>query len=85
MPPPARHTPAEDYAAARTSVLAALDEEGTNRDMLLLLARTQLRLADGDGAQATLVRLEEAGLRSAEIVADEGRSRDPCAASPMRR
>lgn len=64
---------AEDYVAARTSVVAALDadgagSEGTGREMLLLLARTQLKLADGDGAQATLVRLEEAGVRSAEIV-----------------
>jgi tetratricopeptide (TPR) repeat protein len=63
---------AEDYAAARTNVIAALDAapnaDGGNREMLLLLARSQLRLADGDGAQATLVRLEEAGARSAEIV-----------------
>lgn len=59
---------AEDYALARTAVLSALDGDSTNREMLLLLARSQLRLADGDGAQATLVRLEEAGLRSAEIV-----------------
>lgn len=62
---------AENYAAARASVLAALDAgssaDRSNREMLLLLARTQLRLADGDGAQATLVRLEEAGVRSAEI------------------
>ena len=59
---------AENYDAARTSVMAALDAESANRDMLLLLARTQLKLADGDGAQATLVRLEEAGVRSKEIV-----------------
>ncbi|MFM9936930.1 MAG: tetratricopeptide repeat protein [Novosphingobium sp.] len=59
---------AEDFAAARTSVLAALEAENANREMLLLLARAQLKLADGDGAQATLVRLEEAGAHSAEIV-----------------
>lgn len=59
---------AEDYSAARTSVIAALDADGANRDMLLLLAQTQLKLADGDGAQATLVRMEEAGVRSPEIV-----------------
>lgn len=58
---------AEDYAAARTSVLAALDAGDESREMLLLLARSQIKLADGDGAQATLVRLEEAGERSPEI------------------
>ena len=59
---------AEDYAAARAQVLGALDADGNNREMLLLLARTQLRLADGDGAQATLTRLEEGGFTSAELV-----------------
>jgi tetratricopeptide (TPR) repeat protein len=59
---------AEDYAAARTQVLAALDGDGGNREMLLLFARTQLKLGDGDGAQATLTRLEEAGFTSAEVV-----------------
>lgn len=59
---------AEDYAAARTSVLGALEGDSTNREMLLLLARAQLRLADGDGAQATLVRLEESGVRSPDIM-----------------
>ena len=59
---------AEDYAAARASVLGALDADSANRDMLLLLARAQLKLADGDGAQATLVRLEDAGVHSADIV-----------------
>ena len=58
---------AEDYAAARTSVLAALDADGTNREMLLLLARAQLKLADGDGAQSTLVRLEDAGVHTPDI------------------
>lgn len=59
---------AEDYAAARTAVLGALDSDGSNRDMQLLLARTQLKLGDGDGAQATLTRLEEQGFTSAELV-----------------
>ncbi|GEO00602.1 hypothetical protein NSE01_24340 [Novosphingobium sediminis] len=58
---------AEDYAAARAQVLGALDGDGGNRDMMLLLARTQLKLGDGDGAQATLTRLEEGGLASAEL------------------
>ena len=59
---------AEDYASARAQVLGALDGDGTNRDMLLLFARTQLKLSDGDGAQATLARLEEAGFTSPELV-----------------
>lgn len=59
---------AEDYATARTQVLGALDSDGGNRDMLLLFARTQLKLGDGDGAQATLTRLEEAGVTSPELV-----------------
>lgn len=59
---------AEDYAAARASVLGALDADDANRDMLLLLARTQLRLGDGDGAQAALSRLEDAGVKTPETV-----------------
>lgn len=59
---------AEDYASARTGVLAALDSDGSNREMLLLLARTQLRLGDGDGAQAALSRLDDAGVQTAETV-----------------
>ncbi|MBX9884322.1 MAG: tetratricopeptide repeat protein [Novosphingobium sp.] len=58
---------AEDYAAARTRVLGALDSDGASRDMLLLFARTQLKLGDGDGAQATLTRLEDAGPTSPEL------------------
>lgn len=59
---------AEDYGAARSGLLAALDSDAGNREMLLLLARSQLRLGDGDGAQATLIRLEDAGVRTAETV-----------------
>ncbi|KUR71030.1 hypothetical protein AQZ52_10030 [Novosphingobium fuchskuhlense] len=59
---------AEDYAAARTNALSALDADGGNREMLLLLARAQLRLADGDGAQATLSRIEDAGVHTPETV-----------------
>ena len=59
---------AEDYAAARTGVLGALDADDDNRDMLLLLARTQLRLGDGDGAQAALSRLEDAGVSTPETM-----------------
>lgn len=59
---------AEDYAAARAQVLGALEGDGSNRDMLLLYARTQLRLGDGDGAQAALTHLEEAGFGGPELV-----------------
>jgi len=59
---------AEDYGSARSGVLAALDADGNNRDMLLLLARSQLRLGDGDGAQATITRIEDAGFGSSETV-----------------
>lgn len=60
---------AEDYATARQQVLAALDDgDDSNRDMLLLYARTQLKLGDGDGAQATLTHLEEGGFTGAELV-----------------
>ncbi|MEI6642030.1 MAG: tetratricopeptide repeat protein [Novosphingobium sp.] len=59
---------AEDYAAARSDVLAALDADSDNREMLLLLARTQLRLGDGDGAQSTLSRLEDAGVHTPELM-----------------
>lgn len=58
----------EDYAAARAHVLGALDADGSNRDMLVLFARTQLKLGDGDGAQATLARLDEAGATSPELI-----------------
>ncbi len=57
---------AEDYAAARTNALAALDADGSNRALLLLLVRAQLRLGDGDGAQSALSRLEDAGVHTAE-------------------
>lgn len=58
---------AEDYAASRAQVMGALDADGSNREMLLLLARTQLKLGDGDGAQATLTRLEEGGFTGPEL------------------
>lgn len=62
---------AEDFATARVEALAALDSgkiAGKDAHALLrLLARAQLRLGDGDGAQATLVRLEEAGAGGPEV------------------
>lgn len=58
---------AEDYAGARSNALAALEADGTNKDLLRLLARAQLQLGDGDGAQAVLVRLQQAGGGGAEV------------------
>lgn len=60
---------AQDFVAARMEALAALDSgldsgklaPGDAQALLRLLARAQLQLGDGDGAQATLVRLDEAG------------------------
>lgn len=58
---------AEDYALARTDALAALEANSTDKDMLVLLAKAQLELKDGDGAQATLVRLQSTGANGDEI------------------
>ncbi|WP_353226890.1 tetratricopeptide repeat protein [Novosphingobium sp.] len=57
---------AEDYAHARSAVLAALDGARGNRDMLLLLARSNLALHDGEGAGAALARLADAGMNGPE-------------------
>lgn len=53
----------EDYVHARSAVLAALQAEPGNRDMLLLLARADLALGDGEGAGAALARLADGGMR----------------------
>lgn len=62
---------AMDYPTARIEALAALDtgklDDVATRDLLTLLARTQLRLADGDGAQTTVARLEASGQHGAAI------------------
>jgi tetratricopeptide (TPR) repeat protein len=54
---------AEDYVHARNAVLAAIDDDAGNRDMLLLLARADLALGDGEGAGRTLARLADGGMR----------------------
>lgn len=46
-----------DYRAARVAVVAALREEPQDVEMLTLLAHAQLRLADAEGAEQTLVRM----------------------------
>ncbi|WP_225007931.1 tetratricopeptide repeat protein [Novosphingobium percolationis] len=58
---------ADDYAGARVEALAALESDGRNADLLALLIESQLRMGDGDGAQATLRRLIEAGRGGPEL------------------
>ena len=61
---------AEDYAAARRAVLAALDGAHDDRAMLLLLARADLALGDGEGAGAALARLGTGGRDLVEMRAE---------------
>lgn len=58
---------ADDYAGARVETLAALEDDAGNADLLALLIESQLRLGDGDGAQATLQRLADAGRGGPEM------------------
>jgi tetratricopeptide (TPR) repeat protein len=53
---------AEDYGKAREAVLAALEADAGNRDMLLLLTRADLALGDGEGAGRALGRLSDGGM-----------------------
>ncbi|MET1756052.1 tetratricopeptide repeat protein [Novosphingobium sp. RD2P27] len=46
-----------DYGAARVAVVAALRKEPNDVEMLTLLAQSQLRLGDAEGAEQTLSRL----------------------------
>ena len=57
---------AEDYDHARIAVLAALEVQGDNREMLLLLARAELALGDGEGAARTLARLSDGGMHGSD-------------------
>jgi len=52
----------EDYAGARDAVQAALEVDGGNRAMLLLLARSDLALGDGEGATSALAHLADLGM-----------------------
>lgn len=52
---------AQDYAAARIDLTAALKQRPDDPAMLDLLARTQILLEDGEGARASLRRLEALG------------------------
>lgn len=61
---------AEDYAAARRAVLAALEVAHDDRAMLLLLARADLALGDGEGAGAALDRIGAGGRELTEMRAE---------------
>ncbi|QCI95104.1 tetratricopeptide repeat protein [Novosphingobium sp. EMRT-2] len=58
---------AEDYRTARKELGEAVSAAPEDARILDLLARVQLRLGDGEGAQATLARLEAAGAKGPEI------------------
>lgn len=58
---------AEDYAGARTAVLAALEAAREDSAMLLLLARADLALGDGDGAGAALARLAPGAIAAQDL------------------
>lgn len=60
---------AKDYAAAKIYLVSALKEKPGDAEMLLLLARTQIALGDGEGAFASLQRLPKT-LRSASLVGE---------------
>lgn len=53
--------------AARVDLAAALAEKGNDPGLLRMLAAVQLRMGDGDGAQATAARLERAGVKGPEL------------------
>ncbi|WP_408590546.1 tetratricopeptide repeat protein [Novosphingobium sp.] len=57
----------EDYPTMRAKALEVLDHHAEDPAALALLARAQLMLGDGDGAQATLQRWRAAGGSGAEI------------------
>ncbi|MFM2371185.1 MAG: hypothetical protein RIS85_907 [Pseudomonadota bacterium] len=58
---------AMELGAAKVDLAAALAEKGDDPALLRMLADVQLRLGDGDGAEATANRLERAGVKGAEL------------------
>jgi len=58
---------AMELGAARVDLAAALADKGDDVEVLKLLAGVQLRLGDGDGAQASADRLEQLGLKGEEL------------------
>ncbi|MDT0507871.1 tetratricopeptide repeat protein [Novosphingobium sp. MMS21-SN21R] len=58
---------AMELGAARVDLAAALVDIGDDAELLRLLADVQLRLGDGDGADATAARLERIGAKEPEL------------------
>lgn len=58
---------AQDFLAARNDLAAALRADPDNRTALVMLARAQLRLADGEGAQNSINQLKAAGMKGEEL------------------
>ncbi len=56
-----------ELGAARIDLTAALAAKGEDAELLKLLAGVQLRLGDGDGAQASADRLERLGFKGPEL------------------
>ena len=56
-----------DFYAARSTANAALRDDPTNPELLLLLAQTQVRLKDAEGALITLERLKRLGAKASDL------------------
>jgi tetratricopeptide (TPR) repeat protein len=59
---------AQDFLAARNDLAAALRADPDNRAALVMLARAQLRIGDGEGAQNSIKQLKAAGMKGEELV-----------------
>ncbi len=59
---------ANDFRAARISLIAGLKDAPGNDEMRLLLARSQIALGDGEGAAASLDALSDAFARQDRVV-----------------
>ncbi|PEQ11184.1 hypothetical protein B2G71_18000 [Novosphingobium sp. PC22D] len=58
---------AQDYDGARIALSAALRAEPDNREMLVLLAKAQLRAGDADGAGFAIARAGRAGVPASRL------------------
>lgn len=58
---------AQDFVAARNNLAAALRADPKNRAVLVMLARAQLRMGDGEGAQNSVSQMKAAGMEGAEL------------------
>ena len=78
----------QDYQAARVTLAAGLRDEPGNVAMLTLMARTQLRLRDPEGAKKAIAALAgkadptEFARLQAELLLLQGRAKDALAAIP---